>query len=164
MKSQLMTAEEIRDSKVYLDWGLSEAEYQAIQEQLGRLPNYTETGIFSGMWSEHCSYKTSKPLLKKFPTKAPHVIQGPGEGAGVIDIGDNQAVVFKMESHNSPSFVEPFEGAATGVGGIVRDVFSMGAKPIALMNSLRFGNLNTDRTRHLVKEVSRGIAHYGNNL
>jgi len=135
-----------------------------VKNILKRRPNYTETGIFSVMWSEHCSYKTSKPLLKKFPTKAPHVIQGPGEGAGVIDIGDNQAVVFKMESHNSPSFVEPFEGAATGVGGIVRDVFSMGAKPIALMNSLRFGNLNTDGTRHLVKEVARGIAHYGNNL
>ena len=156
--------EQIENDQLYKEMGLSDQEYDMVKSILKRRPNYTETGIFSVMWSEHCSYKTSKPLLKKFPTKAPHVIQGPGEGAGVIDIGDNQAVVFKMESHNSPSFVEPFEGAATGVGGIVRDVFSMGAKPIALMNSLRFGNLNTDRTRHLVKEVSRGIAHYGNNL
>src|SRR5690625_1552012 len=156
--------EQIENDQLYKEMGLSDKEYDMVKSILKRRPNYTETGIFSVMWSEHCSYKTSKPLLKKFPTKAPHVIQGPGEGAGVIDIGDHQAVVFKMESHNSPSFVEPFEGAATGVGGIVRDVFSMGAKPIALMNSLRFGNLNTDRTGHLVKEVSRGIAHYGNNL
>src|SRR5699024_444252 len=102
---------------------------------LGRYPNYTETGIFSVMWSEHCSYKTSRPLLSKFPTKVTQVIMGPGEGAGVVDIDDGQAVVFKMESHNSPSAVEPFEGAATGVGGIVRDVFSMGARPIALLNA-----------------------------
>src|SRR5699024_4424858 len=135
-----------------------------IKEILGRLPNYTETGIFSVMWSEHCSYKSSKPLLSKFPTKAPHVLVGPGEGAGVIDIGDNQAVVFKMESHNSPSKINPFEGAATGVGGILRDVFSMGARPIAAMNSLRFGNLDDERTRYLFKEVVRGIAHYGNNV
>ena len=131
--------EQIENDQLYKEMGLSDKEYDMVKNILKRRPNYTETGIFSVMWSEHCSYKTSKPLLKKFPTKAPHVIQGPGEGAGVIDIGDNQAIVFKMESHNSPSFVEPFEGAATGVGGIVRDVFSMGAKPIALMNSLRFG-------------------------
>jgi len=116
------------------------------------------------MWSEHCSYKTSKPLLGKFPTKGPQVIMGPGEGAGVVDIGDNQAVVFKIESHNSPSTIDPYEGAATGVGGILRDVFSMGARPIAAMNSLRFGNLNNERTNYLFKEVVRGIADYGNNV
>ena len=129
-----------------------------------RHSNYTETGIFSVMWSEHCSYKTSKPLLGKFPTKGPQVIMGPGEGAGVVDIGDNQAVVFKIESHNSPSTIDPYEGAATGVGGILRDVFSMGARPIAAMNSLRFGNLNNERTNYLFKEVVRGIADYGNNV
>ena len=116
------------------------------------------------MWSEHCSYKTSKPLLKKFPTKAPQVLVGPGEGAGVVDIGDNQAVVFKMESHNSPSKVEPYQGAATGVGGILRDVFSMGASPIAAMNSLRFGSLTSERTKYLFEEVVKGIADYGNNV
>lgn len=164
MENHNISPEQIETDQLYKEMGLSDQEYEMVKTILNRRPNYTETGIFSVMWSEHCSYKTSKPLLKKFPTKAPHVIQGPGEGAGVIDIGDNQAVVFKIESHNSPSFVEPFEGAATGVGGIVRDVFSMGAKPIALMNSLRFGNLTTDRTRYLVTEVARGIAHYGNNL
>ncbi len=114
------------------------------------------------MWSEHCSYKTSKPLLRKFPTEGPNVLQGPGEGAGVIDIGDGQAVVFKVESHNHPSAVEPYQGAATGVGGIIRDVFSMGARPIALMNSLRFGPLTTNRTKYLFSEVVAGIAGYGN--
>lgn len=164
MKSQLMTAEEIRDSKVYLDWGLSEAEYQAIQEQLGRLPNYTETGIYSGMWSEHCSYKSSKAILKNFYTEGEQVIQGPGEGAGIIDIGDDQGIVFKMESHNSPSALEPYEGAATGLGGVVRDVFSMGATPIAGVNSLRFGDLKTDREKYLVTQAVQGIADYGNIL
>ncbi|MGM8212085.1 phosphoribosylformylglycinamidine synthase subunit PurL [Virgibacillus sp. W0430] len=159
-----ITPEQIERDQLYKEMGLTTEEYEMAKRVLNRLPNYTETGIFSVMWSEHCSYKTSKPLLKKFPTKAPHVLQGPGEGAGVIDIGNNKAVVFKLESHNSPSAVEPFEGAATGVGGIVRDVFSMGAKPIALMNSLRFGNLNTERSRHLLTEVARGIAHYGNTL
>src|SRR5699024_1241536 len=120
--------------------------------------------IFSVMWSEHCSYKTSKPLLGRFPTKGKQVLVGPGEGAGVVDIGDNQAVVFKMESHNSPSRINPFEGAATGVGGILRDVFSMGARPIAAMNSLRFGPLGNERTNYLFEEVIRGIAHYGNNV
>src|SRR5699024_1715278 len=156
--------EQIENDQLYKEMGLSDKEYDMVKSILKRRPNYTETGIFSVMWSEHCSYKTSKPLLKKFPTKAPQVIQGPGEGAGVVDIGESQAVVFKMESHNSPSYVEPFEGAATGVGGIVRDVFSMGAKPVALLNSLRFGDLTTDRQKHLLKEVVRGIAHYGNNL
>ena len=155
---------QIEEEKLYRDMGLSDDEYEMAKNILKRQPNYTETGIFSVMWSEHCSYKTSKPLLSKFPTKAPHVLQGPGEGAGVIDIGDDQAIVFKMESHNSPSAVEPFEGAATGVGGIVRDVFSMGARPIALLNSLRFGELTSERNRYLLKEVVRGMAHYGNTL
>lgn len=114
------------------------------------------------MWSEHCSYKNSKPLLKKFPTEGPHVLQGPGEGAGIIDIGDDQAVVFKIESHNHPSAVEPYQGAATGVGGILRDVFSMGARPVALLNSLRFGSLERPRVKYLFEEVVRGIAGYGN--
>src|SRR5690625_4995130 len=131
-----MSPEEVEANKVYLEMGLSEEEFQKIKSILGRLPNYTETGIFSVMWSEHCSYKTSKPLLGRFPTKGEQVLVGPGEGAGVVDIGDDQAVVFKMESHNSPSRINPFEGAATGVGGILRDVFSMGARPIAAMNSL----------------------------
>src|SRR5699024_12801839 len=116
------------------------------------------------MWSEHCSYKTSRPLLGKFPTKAPQVLVGRGEGAGVVDIGDNQAVVFKKESHNSPSKITPFEGAATGVGGILRDVFSMGARPIAAMNSLRFGPLESERTNHIFKVVVKGMADYGNNV
>lgn len=159
-----ISPEAIETEKIYQEMGLSDEEYQVVKQVLGRRPNYTETGLFSVMWSEHCSYKSSKPVLKKFPTKGPQVIQGPGEGAGVVDIGDEQAVVFKMESHNSPSAVEPFEGSATGVGGIVRDVFSMGAKPIALMNSLRFGELTDVHTKHLVSEVARGIAHYGNTL
>ena len=161
---QQPAATQIEEDKLYRDMGLTDEEFERIKEILGRLPNYTETGIFSVMWSEHCSYKTSKPLLKKLPTKAPHVLVGPGEGAGVIDIGDNQAVVFKMESHNSPSKINPFEGAATGVGGILRDVFSMGARPIAALNSLRFGPLTSERTKYLFKEVVQGIAHYGNNV
>lgn len=164
MKSETISPEQLENEKLYREMGLSDEEYRRVKKLLNRRPNSAETGIFSAMWSEHCSYKTSKPLLKRFPTKGPHVLQGPGEGAGVIDVGDNQAVVFKMESHNSPSYVEPFEGAATGVGGIVRDVFSMGAKPIALLNSLRFGELDSDRSKHLLTEVVRGIAHYGNNL
>src|SRR5699024_2384634 len=155
---------QIEEEKAYIDMGLSDEEYEKVKSILQRRPNYTETGIFASMWSEHCSYKSSKPLLSTFPTKGEHVIMGPGEGAGVVDIGDDQAVVFKMESHNSPSYVEPFEGAATGVGGIVRDVFSMGAKPIALLNSLRFGQLGNQKTNHLYTEVIRGMAHYGNTL
>ena len=159
-----MDPKQIEDEKVYREMGLTDEEYDRIKTILNRHPNYTETGIFSVMWSEHCSYKTSKPLLKKFPTKAPQVLVGPGEGAGVVDIGDHQAVVFKMESHNSPSKINPFEGAATGVGGILRDVFSMGARPIAAMNSLRFGPLTSERTKYLFEEVVKGIAHYGNNV
>ncbi|UJL47245.1 phosphoribosylformylglycinamidine synthase subunit PurL [Virgibacillus sp. NKC19-16] len=157
-----ISPEKVEQGQLYENMGLSDQEFAGIKDILKRHPNFTETGIFSVMWSEHCSYKTSKPLLKKFPTKAPHVLQGPGEGAGVIDIGDNEAVVFKVESHNHPSAVEPYQGAATGVGGILRDVFSMGARPIALMNSLRFGNLTTDRTKYLFTEVVNGIASYGN--
>ena len=142
--------------------GLSGSEYAKVLEILGREPNITELGIFSVMWSEHCSYKSSKKWLKTLPTEAPWVICGPGENAGIIDIGDNQAVIFKMESHNHPSFIEPYQGAATGVGGILRDVFTMGARPIANMNSLRFGSPDHAKTRHLVSGVVAGIGGYGN--
>lgn len=157
------TAQEIKEQRIYAEWGLADEEYRLISEDiLGRMPNYTETGLFSVMWSEHCSYKNSKPVLRKFPTEGPQVLQGPGEGAGIVDIGDGQAVVFKAESHNHPSAVEPYEGAATGVGGIIRDIFSMGARPIAILDSLRFGELNTPRTKYLVEEVVAGISGYGN--
>src|SRR5690349_6016672 len=142
--------------------GLSDEEYQRILKALGREPNLVELGIFSVMWSEHCSYKSSRVHLKKLPTEAPWVIQGPGENAGVIDIGDGDAAIFKMESHNHPSYIEPYQGAATGVGGILRDVFTMGARPIANLNSLRFGRPDHPRTRHLVDGVVAGIGHYGN--
>ncbi|HAP9297995.1 TPA: phosphoribosylformylglycinamidine synthase subunit PurL [Enterococcus faecium] len=157
------TAEEIKKKRIYAEWGLTDEEYRMIEEDiLGRMPNYTETGLFSVMWSEHCSYKNSKPVLRKFPTSGPHVLQGPGEGAGIVDIGDGLAVVFKAESHNHPSAVEPYEGAATGVGGIIRDIFSMGARPIALLDSLRFGELDNSRTKYLLEEVVAGIGGYGN--
>ncbi|MBD8006633.1 phosphoribosylformylglycinamidine synthase subunit PurL [Bacillus norwichensis] len=155
---------EIKEQKIYQEMGLSDEEFELAEKMLGRTPNYTETGLFSVMWSEHCSYKSSKPVLKKFPTEGKQVLQGPGEGAGIVDIGDNQAVVFKIESHNSPSAIEPYEGAATGVGGIVRDVFSMGARPIAAMNSLRFGELDSPRVRYLLEQAVAGIADYGNSL
>src|SRR5215207_4130704 len=142
--------------------GLSEEEYARIRKALGREPNMVELGIFSVMWSEHCSYKSSRRWLKTLPTKAPWVIQGPGENAGVVDIGDGQAAVFKIESHNHPSFIEPYQGAATGVGGILRDVFTMGARPIANLNALRFGSPDHPRTRHLVSGVVQGIGGYGN--
>lgn len=158
------TPEQIEEQKIYREMGLTDEEFQKTIEILGRLPNYTETGIFSVMWSEHCSYKHSKPVLRNFPTDGPQVLQGPGEGAGIVDIGDNQAVVFKMESHNRPSAVEPYEGAATGVGGILRDVFSMGARPIALVNSLRFGDLKSSRTKYLFEQAVAGIAGYGNKI
>jgi len=153
---------QIESEKVYAEMGLSPEEFDMVKKILGRLPNYTEIGLFSVMWSEHCSYKNSKPVLKKFPITGEKVLQGPGEGAGIVDIGDNQAVVFKIESHNHPSAIEPYQGAATGVGGIIRDVFSMGARPIALLNSLRFGELDNARTKYLFKEVVAGIAGYGN--
>ena len=146
---------------------LSQEDYAHIKEILGREPNLVELGVFSAMWSEHCSYKSSKVHLKGFPTKAPWVIQGPGENAGVIDIGDGYAAVFKMESHNHPSFIEPYQGAATGVGGIMRDVFTMGARPVASLNALRFGNILNDddisrHQRYLVRGVTEGIGGYGN--
>jgi phosphoribosylformylglycinamidine synthase len=156
------TAEQIRNQELYKEMGLTSEEYEQVKGHLGRLPNWTEVGIYSVMWSEHCSYKNSKPLLRKFPTTGPRILLGPGEGAGVIDIGDDQAVVFKIESHNHPSAVEPFQGAATGVGGIIRDVFSMGARPVALLNSLRFGDLDSPQVRYLFDNVVAGIAHYGN--
>ena len=141
---------------------LTDDEYKKIVEILGREPNLTELGMFSVMWSEHCSYKSSRVHLKKLPTTGPRVVQGPGENAGVVDIGDGLCVVFKMESHNHPSFIEPYQGAATGVGGILRDVFTMGARPIALLDSLRFGGLDAPKNRHLMKGVVAGIAGYGN--
>ena len=157
------TAKQIKDEKIYQQWGLTDEEYNLISEKiLHRLPNYTEAGLYSVMWSEHCSYKNSKKVLRKMPNHSDRVLAGPGEDAGILDIGDNQAVVFKAESHNHPSAVEPYQGAATGVGGIIRDIFSMGAQPIALMNSLKFGPLKNGKTKHLVNEVVAGIGGYGN--
>ncbi len=157
-----LTPEEIKAQKPYLAWSMTDSEYELACTMLGRLPNYTETGLFAVMWSEHCSYKNSKPVLKQFHTTGQQVLQGPGEGAGIVEIGDGQAVVFKAESHNHPSAVEPYEGAATGVGGIIRDIFSMGAQPIAVLDSLRFGELDNPRTKYLMSQVVKGIADYGN--
>jgi phosphoribosylformylglycinamidine synthase len=148
--------------EVAKEHGLSADEFARVKQILGRDPTWTELGIFSVMWSEHCSYKSSRVHLRNLPTSGPRVIQGPGENAGVVDIGDGQAVVFKMESHNHPSFIEPYQGAATGVGGILRDVFTMGARPIACLDSLRFGRPDHPKTRHLVEGVVAGIAGYGN--
>ncbi len=144
------------------DHGLSEDEYERIQRIMGREPTFTELGVFSAMWSEHCGYKNSKRLLKLLPISAPWVIQGPGENAGVIDVGDGYALAFKIESHNHPSAVEPYQGAATGVGGILRDIFTMGARPVAVLDSLRFGDLTSGRVRYLFDGVVRGIGDYGN--
>src|SRR5436189_2583964 len=141
---------------------LTPAEYQKIVDILGREPNQTETGIFTVMWSEHCSYKSSRLHLKKLPTRSERVLVGPGENAGIIDIGQGYAIAFKIESHNHPSFIEPFQGAATGVGGILRDIFTMGARPIAVLDSLRFGSLKEPRNRRILEGVVSGIAHYGN--
>ncbi len=148
--------------QIVAEHGLTEEEYARVVAIMGRTPNLVELGIFSVMWSEHCSYKTTRKWLSGLPTKAPWVICGPGENAGVIDIGDGQAAIFKMESHNHPSFIEPFQGAATGVGGILRDVFTMGARPVANMNSLRFGDPKHPKTRHLISGVVRGVGSYGN--
>jgi phosphoribosylformylglycinamidine synthase len=142
--------------------GLRAEEYRKILELLGRTPTFEEVAVFGVMWSEHCSYKSSRALLRQLPTKGPRVLQGPGENAGVVDIGDGLAAIFKIESHNHPSFIEPFQGAATGVGGILRDVFTMGARPVANLDSLRFGRPEHPRTRYLVKGVVGGIGHYGN--
>lgn len=154
--------QEIKDNKLYAEMGLTDTEYDKVVDILGRMPNYTEIGIFSVMWSEHCSYKHSKPFLKQFPVTGERVLMGPGEGAGVVDIGDNQAVVFKVESHNHPSAIEPYQGAATGVGGIVRDIVSIGARPIQLLNSLRFGELTEKQNKRLFSGVVAGIGGYGN--
>src|SRR6266478_3063543 len=162
--------------EIVAEHGITPEEYARIQKILGREPNFTELGIFSVMWSEHCSYKSSRMHLRRLPTRAPQVLQGPGENAGVVDVGDGLAAVFKMESHNHPSYVEPFQGAATGVGGILRDVFTMGARPIAVLDSLRFGSITAAkgtsangeapevvaRNRRLFDGVVRGIAFYGN--
>ena len=144
--------------------GLKPDEYDRILKLIGRAPSFTELGIFSAMWNEHCSYKSSRIHLRKLPTKAPWVIRGPGENAGVIDIGDGDACIFKMESHNHPSFIEPYQGAATGVGGILRDVFTMGARPIACLNLLRFGQASHPKTRHLISGVVAGVGGYGNSF
>src|ERR1700741_234901 len=148
--------------EIVAEHGLTPEEYQRLLKILSRTPSLTELGIFSVMWSEHCSYKSSRVWLGKLPTKGPQVIQGPGENAGVVDIGDGDAVVFKMESHNHPSYIEPYQGAATGVGGIMRDVFTMGARPVANLNALRFGDPAHPKTRHLVAGVVAGIGGYGN--
>jgi phosphoribosylformylglycinamidine synthase len=151
-------------AELVAEHGLSEDEYARIQGILGREPTYTELGVFSALWSEHCGYKNSKPLLREFPTEAPWVLQGPGENAGVIEVGEGWAVAFKIESHNRPSAVEPYHGAATGVGGILRDVFTMGARPVAVLNSLRFGPLTEPHVRHLFAEAVRGMADYGRGV
>ena len=153
-----ITKEQIQSHGLKLD------EYKKIKNFLGREANLLELGIFSAMWNEHCSYKSSKIHLKKLPTKNKIVIQGPGENAGVIDIGDDDAIIFKIESHNHPSFIEPYQGAATGVGGILRDVFTMGARPIALMNSIHFGSPDNKKTQNLLNGVVSGIGGYGNSV
>src|SRR5215470_6797714 len=141
---------------------LTDDEYARIVELLGREPNLTELGLFSVMWSEHCSYKSSRVHLKTLPTTGARVVQGPGENAGAVDIGDGLCAVFKIESHNHPSFIEPYQGAATGVGGIIRDIFTMGARPIALLNALRFGSPERPQNRRLIAGVVAGIGGYGN--
>ncbi|MHA1538337.1 MAG: AIR synthase related protein, partial [Alphaproteobacteria bacterium] len=161
MRAKADDAPEIT-SELVTEHGLSDEEYARLLEIMGRQPSLTELGIFSVMWSEHCSYKSSKKWLATLPTDGEQVIQGPGENAGVIDIGDGLAAVFKIESHNHPSFIEPYQGAATGVGGIMRDVFTMGARPIANLNALRFGHPDHAKTKHLVAGVVAGIGGYGN--
>jgi phosphoribosylformylglycinamidine synthase subunit PurL len=150
--------------ETYSSLGISDFEYDRILELMGRAPNFLELSLFSVMWSEHCGYKNSRPLLRRFPNEGARVLQGPGENAGVVEVGDGWALAFKMESHNHPSAVEPYEGAATGVGGIIRDILAMGARPVALLNSLRFGPLDDERNRYLFREVVRGIGGYGNAI
>ncbi len=151
-------------AKLVAEHGLKPDEYERFKKLLGREPSFTELGICSAMWNEHCSYKSSKIHLKTLPTKGERVIHGPGENAGVVDIGDGMVVAFKMESHNHPSYIEPYQGAATGVGGILRDVFTMGARPIACLNALSFGSPSHPRTRHLVSGVVAGVGGYGNSF
>lgn len=158
------TVDEIRDQKSWRAMGLKDEEYDLIVDQLGRDPNWTELGMFSVLWSEHCAYKHSRALFHLFPTEGPHILEGPGENAGIVDIGDGLAVVFKIESHNSPSAIDPYQGAATGVGGILRDIFTMGARPIAVLNSLRLGPLTEERARELFTGIVAGIAGYGNTV
>ncbi|HKP55103.1 MAG TPA: phosphoribosylformylglycinamidine synthase subunit PurL [Polyangiales bacterium] len=162
MIANISTKEPAVDLALARSFGLSETEYQGILEGLGRAPTYAELGVFSVMYSEHCSYKSSRVHLKRLPTEGPKVVQGPGENAGAVDIGDGFCAVFKMESHNHPSFIAPYQGAATGVGGIMRDVFTMGARPVASLNSLRFGRPDHPRTRELIRGVVKGIGDYGN--
>ena len=152
------------DSAVLERHGIKPDEYERIQQLMGREPNLLELGLFSVMWSEHCSYKSSRVHLKTLPTSGPRVVQGPGENAGAVDIGDGLCAVFKIESHNHPSFIEPYQGAATGVGGIIRDIFTMGARPIALLNALRFGSLDTPLARRVFEGVVAGIGGYGNSI
>jgi phosphoribosylformylglycinamidine synthase subunit PurL len=155
---------QVASSAPHRELGLTDAEYELICEKLGREPNRLELAVFSLMWSEHCGYKHSRKLLKLLPTEGPHVVMGPGENAGAVDVGDGLVVAFKVESHNHPSAVEPFQGAATGVGGILRDVFAIGARPIAILDSLRFGELDTPRSRYLLDHAVAGIGHYGNSI
>src|SRR5688500_13753778 len=156
------TSEPQADAELARAQGMTAEEYASLAKMLGRAPTHTELGIAAALWSEHCSYKSSKVYLRELPAEGPHVLQGPGENAGVVDLGFGWVAVFKMESHNHPSYIEPYQGAATGVGGILRDVFTMGARPIALMDSLRFGSLDAPRMRHLIDGVVRGIGDYGN--
>src|SRR5689334_22932331 len=144
--------------------GLTDPEYDLIVEKMGREPNATELAMFSLMWSEHCSYKHSKKILGTLPVEGPHLLMGPGENAGAVTVGDGLAIAFKVESHNHPSAVEPFQGAATGVGGILRDIFAVGARPIAVLDSLRFGELESPRSRYLLDRAVGGIGHYGNSI
>ncbi|HOY58646.1 MAG TPA: AIR synthase related protein, partial [Verrucomicrobiota bacterium] len=158
------TSTEVKvDALLAAKLGLTEEEYASIWRLLGRNPNFTELGLFSAMWSEHCSYKNSRKLFQLFPTRGKQVLVGAGEeNTGVVDIGDGFGVAFKIESHNHPSAVEPFEASATGIGGCLRDIFTMGARPVAVLGSLRFGSLANDKVKHLFKEVIRGLAHYAN--
>src|SRR3954454_20168986 len=148
--------------EIVAEHGLSPEEYERVLHAMGREPSWTELGIFSVMWSEHCSYKSSRLHLKKLPTRGSLVLQGAGGNARIIDIGGGYGIAFKIESHNHPSFIEPVQGAATGVGGILRDIFTMGARPLAVLDALRFGDPGSDRTRHLVDGVVRGVGGYGN--
>src|SRR6476660_3295562 len=159
-----MSATRSSASAKYRELGLTDHEYELILDHLGREPNDVELAMLSLMWSEHCAYKHSKKLLRRLPTEGPHVVMGPGENAGAVDVGDGLVVAFKVESHNHPSAVEPFQGAATGVGGILRDVFAIGARPIAILDSLRFGELDSARSRFLLDRAVGGIGHYGNSI
>ena len=145
-------------------FGLTDLEFDEIVCRIGRDPNSIEAALFGAMWSEHCGYKHSRPLLRNLPTEGSCVLMGPGENAGVVDLGEGYALAFKVESHNHPSAIEPFQGAATGVGGILRDIFAMGARPVAVLNSLHFGPLEVSRTKHLLSGVVEGISHYGNAI